>query len=68
MSLLTELTYLLGIQISKHSKGIFIYQAKYINEMLKKFNMEDYRFVLTTMVTGFTLSLEDSSKDMDDRL
>ena len=41
MSLLGELTYFLGLQISQQEKGIFICQTKYIKEMLKKFKMED---------------------------
>ena len=40
MSLLGELTYFLGLQISQQEKGIFICQAKYIKEMLKKFKIE----------------------------
>jgi len=53
MSLLGELTYFLGLPIYQEDKGIFIYQSKYIKEMLKKFKMEDRRHVLTSMVTGF---------------
>jgi len=41
MSLLGELTYFLGLQIPQQEKKIFICQAKYIKEMLKKFKMED---------------------------
>jgi len=37
MSMLGELTYFLGLQISQQDKGISIYQTKYIKEMLKKF-------------------------------
>ena len=52
MSLLGELTYFLGLQISQQEKGIFICQAKYIKEMLKKFKMEYCKLILTPMVTG----------------
>ena len=62
MSLFGELTYFLRLKISQHDKGIFIYQTKYIKEMLKKFKMEDCKHVL---VIGCKLSLDDSSKDMD---
>ena len=68
MSLLGELTYFLGLQISQQEKGIFICQAKYIKEMLKKFKMEDCKLILTLMVTGCKLSIDDSSKDVDQRL
>ena len=68
MSLLGELTYFLGLQISQQEKGIFIFQAKSIKEMLKKFKMEYCKVVLTPMVTGCKLSIDDSSKDVDQRL
>ena len=68
MSLLGELTYVLGLQIFYQDKGICIYQTKYIKEMLKKFNMGYCKFVLTPMVIGFKLSLEDLSKDVEQRL
>jgi hypothetical protein len=41
MSMLGELTFFLGLQVSQSNKGIFISQTKYIKEMLKKFQMED---------------------------
>ena len=41
MSLLGELKFFLGLQISQLKNGIFISQSKYIKEMLKKFGMED---------------------------
>ena len=59
---------LLRLQISQQEKIIFICQAKYIKEMLKKFKMEDCKLVLTPMVTGCKLSIDDSSKDVDQRL
>ena len=68
MSLLGEMTYFLGLQISQQDKGIFICQAKYMKEMLKKFKMEDCKPILTLMVIGFKLSIDDSSKDVDKRL
>ena len=37
MSMLGELNFFLGLQISQPDKGIFISQTKYINEMIKKF-------------------------------
>ena len=52
MSLLGELSFFLGLQISQLDKGIFISQMKYIKEMLKKFRMEYCKHVSTPMVTG----------------
>ena len=41
MSMLGEMNFFLGVQITQSNKGISISQTKYINEMLKKFQMED---------------------------
>ena len=68
MSLLNELTFFLGLQISQQTKGIFITQRKYIKEMLKKFKMEDCKPVSTPMITGCKLSKDDESKEVDQRL
>jgi hypothetical protein len=37
MSMLGEMKFFLGLQITQSDKGISISQTKYINEMLKKF-------------------------------
>jgi hypothetical protein len=68
MSLLGELTFFLGLQISQQDEGIFISQTKYIKEMLKKFGMEDCKPVSTPMVTGCKLRKDDESKEADQRL
>ena len=59
MSLLGELKFFLGLQISQQNNGIFISQSKYIKEMLKKFGMEDYKPISTPMTTGCKLSKDD---------
>jgi hypothetical protein len=41
MSLLGDLNFFLGFQISHVYEGIFISQTKYIKEMLNNFKMED---------------------------
>jgi hypothetical protein len=68
MSLLGELTFFLGLQISHLDEGIFISQTKYIKEMLKKFRMEYCKPVSTPMVTSCKLSKDDESKEVDQRL
>ena len=39
MSMLSELTFFLGIQVYQPNKGIFISQTKYNKELLKIFKM-----------------------------
>ena len=68
MSLLGELNFFLGLQISQLNDGIFISQSKYIKEMLKKFGMEDCKSVSTSMITGSKLSKDDESKEVDQKL
>ena len=52
MSMLGELSFFLGLQISQSNKGIFISQTKYVKEMLNKFGMEDCALVNTPMIIG----------------
>ena len=68
MSLLGGLTFFLGLQISQGIEGIFINRMKYIKEMLKNFQMEYCKPVSTPMITGYKLSKEDESKEVDQRI
>ena len=68
MSLLGELNFFLGLQISKLDDGIFISQSKYIKEMLKKFGMEYCKLVSTPITTGCKLRKDDESKEVDQKL
>lgn len=68
MSMLGELSYFLGLQISQQEKGIFISQTKYVKDMLKKFQMEDNKPVSTPMVIGCKLSKLDESPEVEQTL
>ena len=63
--MLGEMKFFLGLQITQSGRGISISQTKYINEMLKKFKMEDCKPVGTPMVTGCKLSKDDKTEDVD---
>jgi hypothetical protein len=65
MSMIGELSFFLGLQITQRSEGMFISQEKYLREMLKRFQMEDSKLVGTPMVTGCKLSKDDDSPDVD---
>eukprot|EP00253_Pinus_taeda_P004710 PITA_04710 len=62
------LRYFLGIEIDQNENGIFIFQAKYVNEVLGRFNMQECKAAITPTVMGLKLSKEDSSKDFDPSL
>ena len=40
MSMLRDLTFFLGLQVTQRPDGIFIKQSKYLRDVLKKFQME----------------------------
>jgi hypothetical protein len=65
MSMIGELSFFLGLQITQRSEGMFISQEKYLREMLKKFQMEDSKPLGTPMVTRCKLSKDDDSPDVD---
>ena len=61
------LRYFLGIEVEKNENGIFISQEKYVDEVLKRFNMQNNKATVTPTVMGLKLSKEYSSKDFDPR-
>ena len=67
MSLLGELSFFLGLQIHQSNQGIFISQTKYMKKMLKRFEMEDCKPVITPMQSSCNLIKDDDSKSTDQR-
>ena len=49
MSMMGELTFFLGLQVKQCKNEVFINQAKYIKDMLKKFGFEDVSEIDTPM-------------------
>eukprot|EP00253_Pinus_taeda_P002279 PITA_02279 len=62
------LRYFLAIEVDQNESGIFISQAKYVNEVLGRFNMQDSKAAVTPTVMGLKLIKEDISKDFDPSL
>eukprot|EP00253_Pinus_taeda_P023258 PITA_23258 len=62
------LRYFLGIEVDQNENGIFISQTKYVNEVLGRFNMQEWKAVITPTVMGLKLSKVDSSRDFDPSL
>ena len=61
MSDLGEMQYFLGMQIQQTSAGISICQDKYIEDMLKRFIMQNCKPVSTPLVVGSKLMKDDES-------
>ena len=50
------LRYFLGIEVEQDENGIFISQAKYVNEILERFNVQECKAAITPTVMGLKLS------------
>ncbi|GKC52682.1 retrovirus-related pol polyprotein from transposon TNT 1-94 [Tanacetum coccineum] len=65
MSLMGEMKFFLGLQIYQSPRGIFINQAKYALEILKKHGMEKDQCIGTPMATKPKLDVDLSGKLVD---
>ncbi|KAE8655891.1 Lysophosphatidyl acyltransferase 2, putative isoform 1 [Hibiscus syriacus] len=62
MSMMGELSFFLGLQIKQRKDGIFINQAKYIKDMLKKFNLENVKPQATPISPSTKLDKDEGGK------
>ena len=67
MSHIGELIYFLGLQIKQLKDGIFINQAKYIKELLKKYNLENAKSISTPMAVNSKLDSDEKGKPVDQK-
>ncbi|GKA76264.1 retrovirus-related pol polyprotein from transposon TNT 1-94 [Tanacetum coccineum] len=65
MSLMGEMKFFLGLQIYQSPKGIFINQAKYALEILKKHNMDNCHSIGTPLATKPKLDVDLSGEPVD---
>ena len=68
MSMMGELSFMLGLQIKQMEDGIFISQEKYARELVKKFGMEDSKEARTPMAHNVRMDMDDSGKKVDERI
>ena len=68
MTDLGEMSYFLGMEISQTQNEVFIFQKKYSNEILKRFNMEECKSVSTLMVQKEKLQKDNGSESADERV
>jgi hypothetical protein len=68
MSTMGELKYFLGFQIKQLQEGTFICQTKYIQDILKKFGMNNAKPIKTPMRTNGHLDLDTRGKYVDQKV
>jgi hypothetical protein len=57
MSMIGELTYFLGMQVKQTFEGIFISQAKYAKDLVKRFGLDGKSHAPTPMSTSVKISM-----------
>jgi hypothetical protein len=67
MSMMGELTYFLGFQVKQLKDGTFISQAKYTQDLLKRFGMKDTKPAKTSMGTDRHVDLNKGGKSVDQK-
>jgi isopentenyldiphosphate isomerase len=65
MSMMGELTFFLGIQVKQTKQDTFVHQAKYTNELMKKFNMTELKPVSTSMSSAASLAPDEDDEVVD---
>jgi hypothetical protein len=65
MSIMEELTFFLIIPVKQRKEGIFIHQAKYTKDLMKKFNMAELKPMSTPMSMTMTLDLDENGEAID---
>ena len=65
MSMMGELNYFLGLQVKQMEEGIFINQAKYIKDLIRKFGVDGKSSVQIPMNTSIRMEPDSEGKDVD---
>jgi hypothetical protein len=65
MSMVGELTFFSGIQVEQMKEGIFIHQAKYMKDLMKKFNMAELKPMSTLMSMATVLDPDENGEAVD---
>ena len=65
MSMVGELTYFLGLQVKQMNSGIYINQAKYARNLVKRFGLDNAAHARTPMGANAKLTNDPSSESVD---
>jgi hypothetical protein len=67
ISTMGELTFFLGIQVKQTKQCTFMHQAKYTNDLMKKFNMAELKSLSTPMSSATSLGPYEDCETVDQR-
>jgi hypothetical protein len=67
MSMMGELQFFLRLQIKQAKEGIFVHQAKYTKDILKKFEMDDSKPLSRPMSTTTALDVNEDEEPVDQK-
>ena len=65
MSMVRELTYFLGLQVKQTNSGIYINQAKYARNLVKRFGLDNAAYSRTPMAANVKLPNDPSGESVD---
>ena len=65
MSMVGKLTYFLGLQVKQTDSGIYINQAKYARNLVKRFGLDNAAHARTPMVANAKLTNDPSGESVD---
>jgi hypothetical protein len=68
MSMIGELSFFLGLQMKQTKDETFICQSKYVNDLLKRFVMNNSKPIKAPMTTNAHLDLDEGGKSVDLKL
>ena len=68
MSSMGELKFFLGFEVKQRREGTFINQAKYTQDMLKRFKLSDVKPASTPMPTKCQLDIDPNGKAVDQKV
>jgi hypothetical protein len=68
MSMINELSFFLGLQVKQIKDGTFIFQSKYVNDLLKRFGMDNSKPIKTPTAINAHVDLDEGGKSVDLKL
>jgi hypothetical protein len=67
MSMMGELQFFLGLQMKQSKEGTFVHQAKYTQDIVRKFKMEDSKPMMTPMSMTTALNADEEGEHVDQK-